>query len=213
MASSQTKSRRSRYFNRDGPLPSPNTREPKKNTFWCRANGTLPSQEPPSRLPWSFSFLFFFFSRPLHVATDHLPWSFSFLFFSVGTIVSDVCVCVCDCLWRFVGRERMTNKICDLWWFVTGLAIFFVICDEISNIFCESQTQIKTWQCSILSEVLAWLKRESVFWHEDKKWMQSLCAKPLKWRSNFPLDLKTTMILVDTHTSYLTMSGMQQRNH
>jgi hypothetical protein len=33
----------------------------------------------------------------------------------------------------------MTNKICDC----DGFGNFFVICDKISNIFCESQTEIE----------------------------------------------------------------------
>ncbi len=68
-----TKSCRSGYFNRDGSLLNPNTREPKKRNSWLRTHGTLPSLEPPSRLPWSFSFLFSTFSRSLLVAIDQ-PW-------------------------------------------------------------------------------------------------------------------------------------------
>ncbi len=68
---------------------SPNTCEPKKK-FLLRAHGTLPSGEPPSRLPWSFSFpfhvpflwrflglsLFFFFTSPS--CGDSLVFLFSF---------------------------------------------------------------------------------------------------------------------------------------
>ncbi len=57
---------------------SPYTREPKKKFLIedTRNLGFI-SREPPSCLPWSFSFLFFL--RHLLVATDHLPWSSSFL--------------------------------------------------------------------------------------------------------------------------------------
>ncbi len=73
MASSQTKSCRSRYFNQDGSLLNPDTQEPKKRNSWLRTHGTLPLLEPPSCLPWSVSFLFLTFSRSLPVAIDQ-PW-------------------------------------------------------------------------------------------------------------------------------------------
>jgi hypothetical protein len=56
MASLNTKSRRRRYFKQDGPLPNPNICEPKKK-FLVEGTRNLAFAEPPSRLPWSFSFL------------------------------------------------------------------------------------------------------------------------------------------------------------
>jgi hypothetical protein len=49
----------------------------KNRNFLVEDTRNLAFAKPPSRLPWSSSFLFF--SRPLLVATDHLPWSSSFL--------------------------------------------------------------------------------------------------------------------------------------
>ncbi len=60
--------------------------------------------------------------------------------------------CLCLCLWLFVTlcwtREDDQQNL----WFVIvcdGFSNFCVICDEISDIFCESQTQIKIWYCPI----------------------------------------------------------------
>ena len=72
---------------------------------------------------------------PIHVALTMLE--------------KNICLSLCMFVTLCWTKEDVRQNCDFLWWFVTVLAIFFVIFDEISNILCESQTQIKIWYCSI----------------------------------------------------------------